>query len=163
MEGDYEYFENNPFEQSWMNYEYRIDVVLQLDSRHDDHEDDEDDSTDEPDIPQNKAGQDYTIILNLLHMTILFREQKVLKCLLKKEISIENWKTQVRVKGPNLDDVAEEDHWIIKATCVHLAAKFNSKGLHYLLSGLNAQEFLKSKTISPIHVAATNFDSMSIR
>ena len=62
-----------------------------------------------------------------------------------------------------------ENHWINNATCYHLAAKFNPKGLHLLLTKLKDasqdrfNELYEKGTVSPLHVAALNSTSVSLR
>ena len=62
-----------------------------------------------------------------------------------------------------------ENYWIDNTTCYHLAAKFNPKGLHLLLTRLKAaspEEFnqlYKDGKVSPLHVAALNSSSISLR
>ena len=80
------------------------------------------------------------------------------------------WMTKVLVK-PNtakcIDNI--ENYWIDSATCYHLAAKYNPKGLHLLLSKLKAAsherflELYQDGTVSPMHVAALNSNSISLR
>ena len=88
---------------------------------------------------------------------------------LQKEISVDKWKRQVAVIGSHLNSVAVEDSWLKQANCFHLAAKFNPRGLHFLLDNLKdidenlIQDLHKNGSKSPLHVAATNVDSLSTR
>ena len=56
----------------------------------------------------------------------------------------------------------EEDSWIREATCLHLTTKFNTCGLNMILDHIDPKEkealikeTHRSKTISPLHVAAS--------
>ena len=140
---------------------------LSIDSKNEDVDD-----THESSDANQMSFTCFTLTLNILQMIILLRQNQILECILKKDISIEFWKIPVRVKGPNLNNelhVAEEDHWIIGASCFHLASKFNPNGLHLLLNYLRKrqqtlmQDIHQNDSMTPIHVAATNPDSQSTR
>ena len=66
----------------------------------------------------------------------------------------------------NQDGIASKDMWIYGAHVIHLAAKFMPQGLQLLLSMDNKSELIDKKSdyqCSPLHVAATNNDSLSTR
>ena len=112
--------------------------------------------------------------------TILFFQPKVLRYLLEKETANDHWNNSVIINqiGSNVRStlsnslrswkLAFKDQWISKANCLHLAARFNPKGLHIILSHLKDKESLiqdthKDGQVSPLHVAATKMDSRSTR
>ena len=105
--------------------------------------------------------QTFALTLNFFHVAIILRKQNTIKNLLKNGYSDGQWwMNSVEVNGPNWE-VVEEEKWIKKANCLHLAAKFNPVGLHLLLSQLDNKELIiqnshRNGEISPLHVCTAN-------
>ena len=65
--------------------------------------------------------------------------------------------------------MVEDDSWIFDATCLHLATKFNTLGLHMILDNFDTRkEELIDLThqygmLSPLHVAAGKGKSLATR
>ena len=85
----------------------------------------------------------------------------------KTKINLKNLPNKQTKRAKSIQNF--ENHWIDNATCYHLAAKFNPKGLHFLLTKLKAaspdrfNELYEKGTVSPLHVAALNSNSVSLR
>lgn len=99
-------------------------------------------------------------------------QPKVLRYLLEKETANDHWNNTVIINqiGSNVQTwkLAFKDQWISNANCLHLAARFNPKGLQIILSHLKDKKSLiqdthKDGQVSPLHVAATKMDSRSAR
>ena len=108
----------------------------------------------------------FTVSLNFLHLVIILRQEKILKCLLEEhKTSVDNWTEKVVVTS-NSKNVIEDDSWIFEANCLHFAAKFYPKGLHILLTHFK-QSIIKithaKEGKSPLHVAASTHDSLNTR
>ena len=94
----------------------------------------------------------------------------MLEKIIEKNIPTNIWMEEVSVTPETakcIDSI--EDDWINHATCYHLAAKFNPKGLHLLLTKLKAastnefEKLYEENKVSPLHVAALNSNSISLR
>ena len=107
-----------------------------------------------------------TLNLTLCHLIIIAKQNTILKCLLNNiQTKDDYWLTQITF-GENKDRFSDEVSWIFEANCLHFAAKFNPEGLHMILSSLNNKENLMQCAhlpgkLSPLHVAASRFDSKS--
>ena len=96
--------------------------------------------------------------------------------------SIEVWTRPVFLNLPKtaMADFVEEDRWILKANCFHLAARFFPKGLQILLAHFEQihgggtiqeggelkslfQQAQKERCLTPLHVAASMHDPLSTR
>ena len=89
-------------------------------------------------------------------------------------IPIEDWLRPVRIDLKNVDKNDLKRLWMYEANVMHLAAKFNPYGLFLILS--NFKEHYPDQSIhqiierfrsmfgaTPLHVAASNPDSLSTR
>lgn len=94
--------------------------------------------------------------------------------IIEKNIPIDIWMSKASVRKNSHQNTTKcnnsiESDWIDYATCYHLAAKFNPKGLHLLLEKLkeaSKDEFDKlyeGDKVSPLHVAALNSNSIGLR
>ena len=129
--------------------------------------------------------------LNFLHLVIILQKEKILKCILSSTCkgnaennftSIEVWTRPVFLNLPKtaMADLVEEDRWILKANCFHLAARFFPKGLQILLAHFEQihgggtiqeggelkslfQQAQKERCLTPLHVAASMHDPLSTR
>ena len=129
--------------------------------------------------------------LNFLHLVIILQKEKILKCILRSNCkgnaeddftSIKVWTNPVFLNLPKtamLSDFVEEDRWILKANCLHLAARFFPKGLQILLAHFEQkyggtikeggelkslfQQARNESCLTPLHVAASIHDSLSTR
>ena len=106
--------------------------------------------------------------LTLLHVIILQNDTELLEEVLEKyDIPMTSWKEPVKAWQFDFKDVLEENSWIKKANCFHLAAKYNPIGLHQLLSRLEQETeklmIIEANTVSPLHVAAMKPDSLSLQ
>ena len=129
-------------------------------------------------------GHIFVLKLSLFHFVILLDQPEILMCLIENQQKIypyvriiEGWMDTIKIEGKvsymggKVEWILNEsDEWIMEANCLHLAAKFNPKGLQTLLSALKdngkiitkfANEGKFKKKISPLHVAACNIDSWS--
>ena len=85
----------------------------------------------------------------------------------KTKINLKNLPNKQTKRAKSIQNF--ENHWIDNATCYHLAAKFNPKGLHFLLTKLKAASSIEfdnlyeGDKVSPLHVAALNSNSISLR
>ena len=98
-------------------------------------------------------GHIFVLKLSLFHFVILLDQPEILECLIENQQKIfknsgrliEGWIDMVKIEG-NVNYMGgkvewilcESDEWIMEANCLHLAAKFNPKGLQTLLSALKA-------------------------
>ena len=107
---------------------------------------------------------------NILHMVIILRKKKILRLILNKmdQNDYEVWLNRVKVDYTNIDQDLERS-WIYSANSLHLAAKYNPEALHIILSHLKDTP-MKDKiqlhgvnSLVPLHVAAMNSDSMSVK
>ena len=151
---------------NWVEFKYCIDIQLRLHNKQ--SKSDNKPIIEEPDGMESSAPcQKYNITLNLFHIVIILCQSKPLKAILckidKLDDSMEYLKRPVSVNA----NVActGEDSWILQATCLHLAAKFNPEGLHILLSHLKIDSKIKSMehvhkkgSFSPLHLAAAKVD-----
>ena len=110
------------------------------------------------------------ISLKLPHIIIIFNDNSLLEKIIEKNIPIDIWMAEVLVEPKTakcIDNI--ENYWIDNANCFHLAAKFNPKGLHLLLTKLKAASSIEfdnlyeGDKVSPLHVAALNSNSISLR
>ena len=151
---------------NWDEFKYCIDIQLRLHNKQTKNNNTA--SIEEPDgMESNVPCQKYNITLNLFHIVIILCQSKPLKAILckidKLDDSMEYLKEPVKVNA----NVActGEDSWILQATCLHLAAKFNPEGLHFLLSHMKmdckikSMEYVHKKgSFSPLHLAAAKVD-----
>ena len=140
------------------------------------------------DADEVDSGFDQSFVLNLtlLHIVLLsqikmsFEKKAEVKGIPPNEIeavsflehiSDDYWKKKVTFVQNKMDElktiVTKEESWILDATCFHLAAKFNPKGLHILLSYLKRHKKPLLEDIyggeqgfgvTPLHVAAAKVD-----
>ena len=141
-------------------------------------------------------NQSFVMTLTIHHLVVLLGEGdqhiEILKCLLKNpNFTVDDWKQPLKLEHKILKredwQLNEKNEWIKEANCLHLAAKYNPKGLHVILDGVDKPMPDKRKTLlspdlwnkrdlltvydkngfekglSPLHVAATNIDSLSTR
>ena len=125
-------------------------------------------NSDKADNNDNK--DDIIISLKLLHIIIIFNDNHLVRNIIEKNIPIEMWMATTSVAPKPSKSINNfECDWIDNATCYHLAAKFNPKGLHLLLEKLkeaSKDEFDKlyeGDKVSPLHVAALNSNSIGLR
>ena len=125
---------------------------------------------------------------NILHLVVLLQKNNILKMFLenKDSVATEEWLEPVEIDG---NFKKREKTWILNANLLHIAAKFNPDGLFLILSTLKEDRnniatparssirhasstsfmddvIFKSYVtgmISPLHVAATNPDSLSTK
>ena len=125
---------------------------------------------------------------NILHLVVLLQKNNILKMFLEKKDSVttDEWLEPVKIAG---NYKKREKTWILNANLLHVAAKFNPDGLFLILSTLkedrnniatpkrpsmrhaSSTSFMDdvifksygTGMISPLHVAATNPDSLSTK
>ena len=169
--------------KNWKDWTYYIDVKLTMvdineTSRDEDEQtlhsvdvyQDVPNDCEEKDEKDGEASQNFTLTLSFLHLIILARRSKIIKCLMSKlDINDNEWTKTLSINKYEMkQNIAEEDSWIFSANCLHLAAKFHPKTLHVLLSNLHDKSCIIEQThpyggISPLHVACFRIDSLSIR
>ena len=172
LNGDVVTFEKH-FKPGWENLQFNVCVNANLTAENKTSNSTVPNSSaiamDEPEVCTNSFSQ-FTVTLSLIHFVVLTRQNQILKFLLNSPLTQGKWNSLVLVskKGPDKKDVAnlaEEDSWIYKATCIHLAAKFNTNGLHMILC--KCKELIKEThtpgEISPLHVAVGKTSSLSTR
>ena len=103
----------------------------------------------------------------LLHFLIIGKNFKFLQYIIESQpkISMDQFFKGVLVNDPSPEMVVDQDKWILGANCVHLAAKFMPMGLNLIRSKISAN-LLNTETnfgLSPLHIAARNYDSLSTR
>ena len=167
MNGDVVSFEKH-FKPEWENWQFNVIVNANITAENKTSNS----STvaiDEPDNCINSFSQ-FTVTLSLIHFVVLTRQNQILKFLLNSPLTQGKWNglVQVSKKGGDKKDIAnlaEEDSWIYKATSIHLAAKFNTNGLHMILC--KCKELIKEThtpgKISPLHVAVGKTSSLGTR
>ena len=102
----------------------------------------------------------------MFHLIIIFNDNILLEKILDRNIPNDIWTTPVRVLTGATETL--ESDWINDANCYHLAAKFNPKGLHLLLTKIKEHseesfwDLYNDNNVSPLHVAALNADSISL-
>ena len=119
-------------------------------------------------LGQNTSNkrEDKIISLKLFHLVVIFNDNNLLEKILEKSIPDDIWTTPVTVLKGATESL--ESDWINDANCYHLAAKFNPKGLHLLLTKVKEfsqesfWELYNDHNVSPLHVAALNSDSISL-
>ena len=142
------------------------------------------------------GNQTFRMTLTIHHLVVLLGEGdqhiEILKCLLKNQkFTVDHWKQQLKLEHKTYErkdwQLYEKNEWIEEANCLHLAAKYNPKGLHVILDGVDKPMPVKRRNLlsvdlshkrdlltechtkefekgfSPLHVAATNIDSLSTR
>ena len=91
IEGNVEKLEENISEPYWIDWKYKVKVNLVIDNKSEENFVTEnftkklirDDTVDVVDSIGLSSGQNFTLTLNILHMVIILRQYKILKCLLK--------------------------------------------------------------------------------
>ena len=91
IEGNVEKLEENISEPYWIDWKYKVKVNLVIDNKSEENLVTEnftkklirDDTVDVVDSIGLSSGQNFTLTLNILHMVIILRQYKILKCLLK--------------------------------------------------------------------------------
>ena len=89
-------------------------------------------------------------------------------------IPIEDWLRPVKIDLKNVDKNDLKRLWMYEANILHLAAKFNPNGLFFILSHFKEhypnqqmhqmiKDFRSMFGATPLHVAASNPDSLSTR
>ena len=103
-----------------------------------------------------------------LHFLVIGKNVKFLQYIIENQ-PIQTSKDQlfkeVLVNDPSAEMVVDQDKWILGANCIHLAAKFMPMGLN-LMSNIISTNLLSTGTrfgLSPLHIAARNYDSLSTR
>jgi len=171
LKGNDSSFQNNEFEESWLNFEYVVDVRLVIIDACSNVASVEE-GTIEPDgaLTEENSGENYKIHLSFLDMIVILRQYSILKRIILKTSTLESYTKKVRIEGQNPAIIAEDDSWIREANCFHFAAKFNPKGLLMILDGLRFDQnknFIQAihveGTMTPLHVSATNTDPLSTR
>ena len=171
LKGNDSSFQNNEFEESWLNFEYVVDVRLVIIDACSNVTSVEEGTT-EPDgaLTEENSGENYKIHLSFLDMIVILRQYSILKRIILKTATLDNYTKKVRIEGQNPAIIAEDDSWIKEANCFHFAAKFNPKGLLMILDGLRFDQnknFIQAihveGTMTPLHVSATNTDPLSTR
>ena len=119
----------------------------------------------------NAIEQSVILKLTFIHFIILLQKNEILQSLLKDESNYQSFLETVSLKQKQLQKALEngkytieEDGWIHGANCLHLAAKFNHKGMEYILSNIKEKaKFIsdthKDGTITPLHIAASKLSS----
>ena len=119
-----------------------------------------------------------TLCLDLLHIAIITIDVTMFEKFAKLDsidvgnvkLMMENLVSLIKPEKSEEDvdiTVAEENSWIIDASCYHLAAKFNPRALNFLLSCLknkakDMEMIYENGRTSPMHVAAFSSNTESV-
>ena len=173
LRGNDVHFINNEFDESWLDYNYAVEVRLVIvDQCSNPLSRSVEEGSTETDgaLTNEDPGENYKIHLSFLDMIVILRQYSILKRIILKTSTLENYTKKVRIEGQNPAIIAEDDSWIKEANCFHFAAKFNPKGLLMILDGLRfdqnknfIQTIHEKGTMTPLHVSATNTDPLSTR
>ena len=175
LKGNESNFTNNQFEESWLSYEYVVEVRLVImdpctSSLSQSVVVVEENTVPDGALTNEGSGEYYKIHLSFLDMIVILRQYSILKRIILKANTLEHFTKKVKVEGQDPFNIAEDDFWILDANCFHFAAKFNPKGLLMILDGLGFEknkDFIEAiheeGTMTPLHVSATNSDPLSTR
>ena len=173
LRGNDVHFINNEFDESWLDFNYAVEVRLVIvDQCSNPLSRSVEEGSTETDgaLTNEDTGENYKIHLSFLDMIVILRQYSILKRVILKTSTLENYTKKVRIEGQNPAIIAEDDSWIREANCFHFAAKFNPKGLLMILDGLRfdqnknfIQTIHEKGTMTPLHVSATNTDPLSTR
>ena len=175
LKGNDAHFTNNEFDESWLNFNYVVEVRLVISDPCSiplNQSVNEEETTTVPDgaLTKENSGEYYKIHLSFLDMIVILRQYSILKRIIVKSNKLDHFIKKVIVDGQNPTNIAEDDSWIKDANCFHFAAKFNPKGLLMILDGLSFEknkDFIlrihEKDTMTPLHVSATNTDPLSTR
>ena len=173
LRGNDVHFINNEFDESWLDFNYAVEVRLVIvDQCSNPLSRSVEEGSTETDgaLTNEDTGENYKIHLSFLDMIVILRQYSILKRIILKTSTLENYTKKVRIEGQNPAIIAEDDSWIREANCFHFAAKFNPKGLLMILDGLRfdqnknfIQTIHEKGTMTPLHVSATNTDPLSTR
>ena len=173
LRGNDVHFINNEFDESWLDFNYAVEVRLVIvDQCSNPLSRSVEEGSTETDgaLTNEDTGENYKIHLSFLDMIVILRQYSILKRIILKTATLDNYTKKVRIEGQNPAIIAEDDSWIREANCFHFAAKFNPKGLLMILDGLRfdqnknfIQTIHEKGTMTPLHVSATNTDPLSTR
>ena len=99
--------------------------------------------------------------IKILHYIVENYKETITPEVLGEGIEVESDES----KNPS-KNVVSQDIWIFGASLIHFAAKFMPEGLELLLSSLENNKPVDTKSkhgLVPLHVAARNNDSLSTR
>ena len=158
INGDLTVFDN----ESWKSFRQKVNVQLLVESVNDEDTEGGDDNGSQDSISS------ITLELSVLHILVVLNDEDIMNAIVDNNIMRKHWLNPIQLIKPNKVKIAQENKWIEKANCFHLAAKFNPTGLHLMLSQLKAdqvvfQKLYENGQCSPLHVAALNSDSLSLR
>ena len=150
-------------ENTWINFRLKIRIQLLVESVN---------REDSKDTNHNEEKETtITLELTALHILVVLNDEDGIQNAMEKIIGFKPWLSVVQLTKPRNIKIAQENLWIKEANCFHLAAKFNPTALHLMLSKLKESEdgknvfknLYKEKQFSPLHVAAFNTNSLSLR
>ena len=159
INGDLSFFDDEPL---WKNFRQKVNVQLLVESVKDENTEGDEDKGSQDSISS------ITLDLSVLHILVVLNDEEIMTAIVEKNIIRKHWLDPIQLIKPNKIKIAQENQWIEKANCFHLAAKFNPTGLHLMLSQLKTdqdvfQKLYENGQCSPLHVAALNSDSLSLR
>ena len=119
---------------------------------------------------QSRRNVNWTAIgsFSFFDLVVISRNTKILSYIVenyKKTITPEVLGEGIKVQSDS-KNVVSQDIWIFGASLIHFAAKFMPEGLELLLSSLENNKPVDTKSkhgLVPLHVAARNNDSLSTR
>ena len=110
---------------------------------------------------------------SFLDLVVISRNIKILSYIVENyketitpEVLVEGIEVESDESGSPSKNVVSQDIWIFGASLIHFAAKFMPEGLELLLSTLENNKPVDTKSkhgLVPLHVAAGNNDSLSTR
>ena len=110
---------------------------------------------------------------SFLDLVVISRNIKILSYIVEKyketitpKVLGEGIEVESDESGSPSKNVVSQDIWIFGASLIHFAAKFMPEGLELLLSSLENNKPVDTKSkhgLVPLHVAARNNDSLSTR
>ena len=110
---------------------------------------------------------------SFLDLVVISRNIKILSYIVENyketitpEVLVEGIEVESDESGSPSKNVVSQDIWIFGASLIHFAAKFMPEGLELLLSSLENNKPVDTKSkhgLVPLHVAARNNDSLSTR
>ena len=110
---------------------------------------------------------------SFLDLVVISRNIKILSYIVENyketitpEVLVEGIEVESDESGSPSKNVVSRDIWIFGASLIHFAAKFMPEGLELLLSSLENNKPVDTKSkhgLVPLHVAARNNDSLSTR
>ena len=110
---------------------------------------------------------------SFLDLVVISRNIEILNYIVKNyketitpEVLAEGIEVESDESGCPSENVVSQDIWIFGASLIHFATKFMPEGLELLLSSLESNKPVDTKSkhgLVPLHVAARNNDSLSTR